>query len=136
MLLQHQVLGYKLLATAAYSRAHAVNIRFFFKFVKFTSDFLRFFIFKMNTALQVWDGELSVITTPPPRVSAPTDIVIKVAFSGICGTDLHVLAKELPAAKSVILGHEFSGVVTEIGSEVKHCSVGERSGENKISCYF
>ena len=80
----------------------------------------------MNTALQVWDGELSVITTPPPRVSASTDVVVKVAFSGVCGTDVHVLAKELPSAKSVVLGHEFSGVVTEIGSEVKHCSVGER----------
>ena len=80
----------------------------------------------MNTALQVWDGELSVITTPPPRVSAPTDVVVKVAYSGVCGTDLHVLAKEFPCAKSVVLGHEFSGVVTEIGTEVKHCSVGER----------
>jgi threonine dehydrogenase-like Zn-dependent dehydrogenase len=91
----------------------------------------------MNTAIQLWDGELSVITTPPPRVSVPTDVVIKVAYSGICGTDLHVLAKEFPTAKSVVLGHEFSGVVTEIGSEVKHCSVGERSGENiYLHCYF
>jgi threonine dehydrogenase-like Zn-dependent dehydrogenase len=57
----------------------------------------------MNTALQVWDGELSVITTPPPRVSVPTDVVIKVAYSGICGTDLHVLAKEFPSARSVVL---------------------------------
>jgi D-arabinose 1-dehydrogenase-like Zn-dependent alcohol dehydrogenase len=39
-----------------------------------------------------------------------------------------VLAKEFPSAKSVVLGHEFSGVVTEIGKEVKHCSVGERLG--------
>lgn len=85
------------------------------------------FEFKMNTALQVWDGELSIITTPPPRVSTSTDIVVKVAYSGVCGTDLHILSKEFPCAKSVILGHEFSGVVTEIGSDVKHCSVGERS---------
>ena len=88
----------------------------------------------MNTALQVFEGELSVITTPPPRVQAPTDVIVKVAYSGICGTDLHVLAKEFPCAKSVVLGHEFSGVVTEIGSDVKHCSVGERSEGNEIYC--
>lgn len=80
----------------------------------------------MNTALQVWDGDLSMITTPPPRVATPSDVVIKVSFSGVCGTDLHILAKEFPCAKTVVLGHEFSGVVSEVGSEVKHCAVGER----------
>ena len=80
----------------------------------------------MNTALQVLDGELSMITTPPPKVSCPTDVIIKVAFSGVCGTDLHILAKEFPSAKTVVLGHEFSGVVSDIGSEVKHCAVGQR----------
>ena len=80
----------------------------------------------MNTALQVLDGELSMITTPPPRVSSPFEVIVKVAFSGICGTDLHILSKEFPSAKTVVLGHEFSGVVSEIGSDVKHCAVGER----------
>lgn len=80
----------------------------------------------MNTALQVWDGDLSMITTPAPHVSSPTDVIVKVSYTGVCGTDLHVLSKEFPCAKSVVLGHEFSGVVSEVGSEVKHCSVGER----------
>lgn len=80
----------------------------------------------MNTALQLWDGELSVITTPPPRVASPLEIVIKVAFTGVSALDLRVLSGKFPCPKSLILGHEFSGVVTEIGSEVKRCSVGER----------
>ena len=67
----------------------------------------------MNTAVQLWDGQLSVITTPIPHVSTPNEVLVKVAFSGVCGTDLHILAGEFPSAKCVILGHEFAGVVTE-----------------------
>lgn len=81
---------------------------------------------KMNTAVQLWDGQLSVITTPIPHVSSPNEVLVKVAFSGICGTDLHILAGEFPSAKCVILGHEFAGVVSEVGADVKGISVGDR----------
>ena len=81
---------------------------------------------KMNTAVQLWDGQLSVITTPIPHVSSSNEVLVKVAFSGICGTDLHIIAGEFPSAKCVILGHEFAGVVSEIGSQVKGISVGDR----------
>lgn len=52
--------------------------------------------FTMNTAVQLWDGQLSVIATPIPHVSAPNEVLVKVAFSGVCGTDLHILAGEFP----------------------------------------
>lgn len=81
---------------------------------------------KMNTAVQLWDGQLTLISTPVPHVSSPYEVLVKVAFSGICGTDLHILAGEFPSAKCVILGHEFAGVVSEIGTEVKGISVGDR----------
>lgn len=81
---------------------------------------------KMNTAVQLWDGQLSLISTPVPHVSSPDEVLVKVAFSGVCGTDLHILAGEFPSAKCVILGHEFAGVVSEIGTEVKGISVGDR----------
>lgn len=80
----------------------------------------------MNTAVQLWDGQLSLITTPIPHVATPNEVLVKVAFSGICGTDLHILAGEFPSSKCVILGHEFAGVVSEIGSAVKGISVGDR----------
>ena len=81
---------------------------------------------KMNTAVQLFEGQLSLITTPIPKVSDPNDIVIKVSHCGVCGTDLHIVAGEFPAAKKLIMGHEFAGVVSEIGSAVHHVRVGDR----------
>ena len=80
----------------------------------------------MNNAVQLWDGQLSIITTPVPHVKSPNEVIVKVVFSGVSSTDISILSGEFPAAKSVILGHEFSGVVSEIGSEVKHISIGAR----------
>ena len=94
------------------------------RFLSFHSA--RVFPLDMNTAVQLWDGQLSLITTPIPHVATPNEVLVKVAFSGICGTDLHILAGEFPSSKCVILGHEFAGVVSEIGSAVKGISVGDR----------
>ena len=80
----------------------------------------------MNNAVQLWDNQLSIITTPIPHVSSQNEVLVKVAFSGVCGTDLHILAGDFPSAKCVVLGHEFAGVVSEVGSEVKNVSVGDR----------
>lgn len=80
----------------------------------------------MNNAVQLWDGQLSIITTPVPHVKSPNEVIVKVVFSGICNTDVSILSGEFPSAKSLILGHEFAGVVSEIGSDVKHISIGAR----------
>lgn len=63
---------------------------------------------------------------PEPEVSG--DLVkIKIAYSGICGTDLHAFKGTYPSTKPpVVLGHEFSGIVTEVGPEVKKIKVGDR----------
>lgn len=54
-------------------------------------------------------------------------VKIKVEFSGICGSDLHSFKGEYANIKTpVVLGHEFSGVVVEIGPEVKKVKVGDR----------
>lgn len=80
----------------------------------------------MNNALQLWDGHLSVITRPVPHVQNPLQVVIKITYSAVCGTDLKILEGKFSCEKSVILGHEFVGIVKEAGSEVKHVSVGDR----------
>ena len=80
----------------------------------------------MNNAVQLWDGQLSIITRPIPHLQTAQDIVVKITYSAICGTDLKVVAGQIPCAKSVILGHEFVGVVREAGADVKHVSVGDR----------
>jgi len=80
----------------------------------------------MNNSLQLWDGNLSIITRPVPHVSASNEVIVKVAFSGVCDVDLKVLAGELPVSRCVVPGHEFAGVVSEIGADVRNVSIGDR----------
>jgi D-arabinitol dehydrogenase (NADP+) len=68
-------------------------------------------------------GQLSLIEQPIPNVGED-DVLVKIAYSGICGTDLHIIAEEAPAADRVILGHEFSGTVTDFGSNVSNLKIG------------
>ncbi|MCR8633301.1 zinc-dependent alcohol dehydrogenase [Paenibacillus radicis (ex Xue et al. 2023)] len=58
------------------------------------------------------------------------DVKIEVKFTGICGTDLHVLHDSFKNYPPVILGHEFSGVIAEIGAAVTNISVGDRVAVN------
>ncbi|CAH0761901.1 unnamed protein product [Diatraea saccharalis] len=54
---------------------------------------------------------------PKPVIVNDTDVIVKVEYSGICGTDLHIIQGEFPASKErpLPLGHEFSGVVHQAG---------------------
>ncbi|KAM3955661.1 LOW QUALITY PROTEIN: D-altritol 5-dehydrogenase-like [Aphomia sociella] len=54
---------------------------------------------------------------PIPKLLNDTDVIVKVAYSGVCGTDLHIIQGEFPALKGrpLPLGHEFSGVIHEAG---------------------
>lgn len=62
-----------------------------------------------------------------PKVSNPQDILIKVAYAGICGTDLHILQGEFTCKKDgpITLGHEFSGTVEEVGQGVQTLKKGD-----------
>jgi alcohol dehydrogenase len=56
---------------------------------------------------------------PKPQIAAPTDAIVKVTKTTICGTDLHILKGDVPTCQpGRILGHEGVGVVDEIGSAV------------------
>jgi L-iditol 2-dehydrogenase len=69
---------------------------------------------------------MSLVEIPEPVVAG--DLVkIKVAYTGICGTDIHAFTGEYRNSKTpVVLGHEFSGIVVEVGDSVKHVKVGDR----------
>ena len=72
-------------------------------------------------------GDVRVETVPDPTIQAPTDAIIKVTSTAICGSDLHlyeVLGPFLDAGD--ILGHEPMGVVEEVGSEAGDLKVGDR----------
>jgi alcohol dehydrogenase len=62
-----------------------------------------------------------------PVIQQPTDVILKMVATTICGTDLHILRGDLPeVAVGRVLGHEGVGVVTEIGSSVTSLRVGDR----------
>jgi 2-desacetyl-2-hydroxyethyl bacteriochlorophyllide A dehydrogenase len=79
----------------------------------------------------------------PIREPGPDEIVIKVAACGVCGTDLHIYHGDEGAAAcppGTVLGHEFSGTVTQIGSNVQSLAVGDRvsvdPNEYCGACYY
>jgi threonine dehydrogenase-like Zn-dependent dehydrogenase len=71
--------------------------------------------------------EVRVDTVPDPRIEAPTDAIIRVTSSGICGSDLHLYEVMGPFIdEGDILGHEPMGIVEEVGSEVDQIAPGDR----------
>ena len=65
----------------------------------------------------------------------PGQLMIQVMASGICGTDLHIYRGEYMGKYPVIPGHEFSGVVTSVGSQVTRFQAGDRVAiEPNIAC--
>ncbi len=76
-----------------------------------------------------WQGNhsVSVEDVPDPKIERPTDAIIKVTSSGICGSDLH-LYEVLGAFidQGDVLGHEPMGIVEEVGPEVSHIKAGDR----------
>ena len=76
-----------------------------------------------------WHGneDVRVDTVEDPTLEQPTDAIVRVTSSGICGSDLH-LYSVLGAFidEGDILGHEPMGIVEAVGAEVKHIAPGDR----------
>ncbi|MFI7587335.1 zinc-dependent alcohol dehydrogenase [Spongisporangium articulatum] len=76
-----------------------------------------------------WQGRRDVRVTdvPDPVIELPTDVVIEVTSSGLCGSDLHLYETLGPFLDpGDVLGHEPMGIVQEVGSEVRNLAVGDR----------
>jgi alcohol dehydrogenase len=72
-------------------------------------------------------GKRSWEEKPKPTVQKPTDAVVRIAKTTICGTDLHILKGDVPAVTDGrTLGHEGVGVVEEVGSAVSNFKKGDR----------
>lgn len=77
----------------------------------------------------VWHGnrDVRVETVPKPVVTDPRDALVKVTGTTVCGSDLHLYHKEIMQLRvGDILGHEWMGVVEDVGPEVKHIKKGDR----------
>ncbi|KAI0872173.1 GroES-like protein [Hypoxylon argillaceum] len=76
-----------------------------------------------------WMGKNSVqvLDVPRPKILEPTDVILKVTGSTVCGSDLHLLHGTIVQLnKGDILGHEFCGIVDEVGATVKKVEKGKR----------
>lgn len=70
--------------------------------------------------------KVTVDTVPDAKIQAPTDAVLRVTATAICGSDLHIYNGLFPQAKPMILGHEFMGIIEEVGSAVTKLKKGDR----------
>jgi L-iditol 2-dehydrogenase len=93
----------------------------------------------VRAAILTHPGSFELVQLPEPE-SAPDEVVVQVATCGVCGTDRAIFRGEAPAAWPVVPGHEFSGVVVEVGSQVTELAVGDRvaADPNVVdgTCFF
>ncbi len=72
-------------------------------------------------------GEKAWERVPSPKIQQPTDVIVRIETTTICGTDLHILKGDVPAVKKGrILGHEGVGTISEVGSAVSALAVGDK----------
>lgn len=70
--------------------------------------------------------KMSVENEPDPQIEHPRDAIVRVTATAICGSDLHIYNGAFPQLGSLVMGHEFMGVVEEVGSEVHNLKPGDR----------
>src|SRR5207237_10450433 len=88
------------------------------------------------------EGDVKVADVPKPAVKDSRDVLVKVTLGAVCGSDLHIIHGHTPMNPGTILGHEFVGVVEEVGPEVKRFKPGDRvvsgfftaSGHRTLCC--
>ena len=77
----------------------------------------------------VWHGigDIRLDDVPEPQIEQPTDAIVRITASAICGTDLHFIRGTVsPMVPGTILGHEAVGVVEKVGPDVRNLNVGDR----------
>lgn len=79
----------------------------------------------MKAAVFVGPGRIELTDKPIPEVG-PTDALVRITTTTICGTDVHILKGEYPVAKGLTVGHEPVGVIEKLGSAVKGYKEGQR----------
>ncbi len=70
--------------------------------------------------------DIRIEDVPKPKIENVRDAILRVTATSICGSDLHIYNGYFPQARSMILGHEFMGVVEEVGPRVANLKKGDR----------
>ena len=81
----------------------------------------------MKAYTYVKPGLASFVDVDKPVIRKPTDAIVRIVKTTICGTDLHIIKGDVPACKSgTILGHEGIGIVEEVGAGVSNFKKGDK----------
>jgi glutathione-independent formaldehyde dehydrogenase len=70
--------------------------------------------------------KMAVTTQPKPKIKQPTDAILRVTTTGICGSDLHMYDGRTQLDKGTVVGHEIMGVIDEVGDAVSGIKVADR----------
>jgi S-(hydroxymethyl)glutathione dehydrogenase/alcohol dehydrogenase len=71
-------------------------------------------------------SDVRVETVADPRIEAAGDAIVRVTATAICGSDLHIYNGFIPQTRPMALGHEFMGIVEDVGAEVTKLKKGDR----------
>lgn len=72
-------------------------------------------------------GDIRLDDVPEPKIEDPTDAIIRITTSAICGTDLHFVRGTIGGMKKgIILGHEAVGIIEALGPDVRNLQIGDR----------
>lgn len=81
----------------------------------------------MKALLKIKPGFGNVALMEIPEPPCPADKVkIEIHYTGVCGTDLHIYHDTFENSPPVVMGHEFSGIVTEVGKDINKVKLGDR----------
>lgn len=83
---------------------------------------------KQTMKAVVFKGPHKVVVEdrPIPTIKDDTDIIVAVEFTALCGSELHVFRGHQPSGTGFIMGHEFTGRVSSVGSAVRGFALGDR----------
>src|SRR5437016_4838858 len=70
--------------------------------------------------------DLRIDDVPDPKIEDPRDAIVRVTKTAICGSDLHIYNGLIPQPRPLTLGHEFMGIVEEVGPAVSNLKKGDR----------
>ena len=76
----------------------------------------------------VYNGphDVTVTDVPDARIEEPTDVLVRITTTNICGSDLHMYEGRTSVETGTVFGHENMGIVEEVGSAVTRIRVGDR----------
>lgn len=95
----------------------------------------------MKALVYLENGKIELKDVPYPKIKDSKDAIVEVKLSSICMSDIHITHGKVPRAnKNIVLGHEFTGKVIEVGKDIKNIKEGNRVAANCITfcgeCYF